>query len=320
MPLATTHGGAVLASPRFVPIVFSAEARTSDIATFMKNIAGSTYWGLAAQYGVGPATASDPIVIDETPPAGLMDDDIQAWLATKITTPDPNAIYVIYYPAATTIMSWGPSCLAFWGYHSETKIAGVKTVYAVIADCGEPFGPVTSHELFEAATDPYYFTNKAWEGVDDTYELYSMNDELGDLCEEANDNVTPSDIGYPVQRMWSNAAAAAGQDPCQPEPAPYFRTVTNVEQISLAPGASTTVDLVAFSDGDTGGPWTIKVTSSYNDLADKLDLQLCRASVQNGEHIPLVIQRDAWSTNGSSVQIESNLGNVTTTWRFDVGN
>ena len=320
MPLATTHGGAVLASPRFVPIVFAAETRTNDIATFMKKIASSSYWNLAAQYGVGPATATDPIVVDETPPATITDAEIQAWLATKIESPDPSSIYVVYYPKTTTIEAWGPSCFAFGGYHSETKIAGVETIYAVIADCPfETFGPVTSHELFEASTDPYYYTNKAWDGVDDAFELATFNTELGDLCEGAGD-VTPSDIGYPVQRMWSNAAASAGQDPCQPEGAPYFRTVTTQENISLAPGETTTVDLVAFSDQDTGGPWSIKVTSSYAQIEDKLGLQLCRTSVANGEHVPLVISRDSRSKNPSTVYIESNLGNVTTTWRVDVGN
>ncbi|HEX4516450.1 MAG TPA: hypothetical protein VH054_23040 [Polyangiaceae bacterium] len=331
LPLVTTVGGPVIASPRFVPIVFSAEDRTKDIGAFMKVAGGSSWWTLAAQYGVGPATASDPIVVPETPAAQITDEDIQAWLANKLDgthadfgVPDASAIYVVYYPASTTIYesSLGPSCVTYSGYHNETKVGATKVVYAVIARCDDvAMTSITSHELFEAATDPYFYTAPAWRGVDEPSETPygAFNDELGDLCEGAGD-VTPDDIGYPVQRMWSNAGSQGAHDPCQPASVPYFRTATAAQSISLAPGATTTLDLVAFSDKDTGGPWTIKVTSSAYVFVDKLDLTLCRSTVQNGEHIPLVISRDPASTNGSTVQIESTLGNVSTGWQFTVGN
>ncbi|HEY2367024.1 MAG TPA: hypothetical protein VGH87_11600, partial [Polyangiaceae bacterium] len=121
-------------------------------------------------------------------------------------------------------------------------------------------------------------------------------------------------------RMWSNSASQGTHDPCQPASEPYFRTATMASQFSVAPGTTTTIDLVAFSDQDTLDPWTIKITSSYGQLQDRLDLTLCRATVQNGEHVPLVISRDPGAINGSSVQIESILGNVTTHWSLDVGN
>lgn len=331
MPLARTAGGPVLANARFVPIVFEAEDRTKDIGAFMKVAGTSSWWTIAAQYGVGPATASDPIVVAETPAAQITDQQVRTWLADKLDgthadfgAPDTNAIYVVYYPASTTIYesTLGPSCVMFGGYHSETNIGGKKIVYSVIARCpNDVVTSITSHELFEAATDPYISTATAWEGVDDPSETPygGFYAELGDLCEGAG-NVTPSDIGYPVQRMWSNAASAGAHDPCQPASEPYFRTATTTPQVSLAPGATTTVDLVAFSDQPTSGPWTIKITSSWGQLADRLDLVLCRSSVQNGEHVPLVISRDSAATNESTVQIESILGNVTTSWQLAVGN
>jgi len=120
--------------------------------------------------------------------------------------------------------------------------------------------------------------------------------------------------------MWSNTASQDAHDPCQPASEPYFRTATQAARISLAPGETTTVDLVAFSDQPTQGPWSIKITSSWGQLQDRLDLTLCRASVQNGEHVPLVISRDPGATNDSTVQIQSILGNVTTGWQLAVGN
>jgi hypothetical protein len=56
-------------------------------------------------------------------------------------------------------------------------------------------------------------------------------------------------------------------------------------------------------------------------LSDKIDLTLCRTSVQNGETIPLVITRPATAVmNGATVRITSTLGAKSTSWLFDVGN
>jgi hypothetical protein len=327
MPLATTSGGPVMKNPRFVPIVFSAEDRTSDIGAFMNAIAGSTYWtSIATQYGVGTPSAVAPIVVNETPAATVGDSQIVKWLQDKLDgthtdfgAADPDSIYVVYYPETTTIeqSSLGKSCLQFGGYHYEAKVGTTRIVYAVIARCqGGVMSSITAHELFEAATDPYYASAPAWQHVDDPMEVWGG--ELGDLCEDHH-NVVPSDVGYPVPPIWSNAASAAGRDPCQPSSAPYFRTVTASTFVQLLPGDTTTIDLIAFSDADTGGPWTVKVTGSYGPVTDKMDLTLCRTTAQNGDHIPLVVSRPASAVNDEYLRIDSTLGAVTTTWVLSVG-
>ncbi len=315
--------------PRFVPIVFSAEDRTSDIGAFMKAIAGSTYWtSIATQYGVGAASAVDPIVVNETPAAKITDADIVTWLQDKLDgthadfgAADPDSIYVVYYPETTTIeeSSLGESCFGFGGYHYEAKVGTTRIVYAVIARCkGEAMSSITAHELFEAATDPYFGSAPAWQHVDTPTEVASWGGEVGDLC-EARADVVPSDVGYPVPPIWSNAASAAGHDPCQPSSGPYFRTVTASTYVTLLPGDTTTIDLVAFSDADTGGPWTVNVIGSWGQLNDKMTLTLCRHTAQNGDHIPLVVSRPANALNDETIQIESTLGAVTTYWSVSVG-
>jgi hypothetical protein len=330
MPLATTAGGPVVTHPRFVPVVFAAEDRTADIGALTKAIAASSYWtSIVGQYGVGAASAVDPIVVQETPPASLDDVEVQTWLKDKLDgthadfgAANASSIYVVYYPASTTVHTTsGDTCVDLYGYHSETSVSATKIVYGVIGRCtaGWSLGAITSHELFEAATDPYIASAQAWDGFDDPEQLTSFFTEIGDLCQAAGD-VTPTDVGYEVARIWSNEAAVAGHDPCQPAPStPYFRTVSPVEHVSLAPGSTTTIDLVAFSDGDTGGPWSIDLTSSYPRIGDKLQLALCRSRAQNGETVPLTITRPTTADEPSRVTIHSVLGDAGTAWTFDVG-
>jgi hypothetical protein len=329
MPLATSLGGPTMATPRFVPIVFSAEDRTADIGAFMKSIAASTYWSsIASQYGIGTPSAVDPIVVPETPASTITDADIITWLQGKLDgthsdfgAADASSIYVIYYPSTTTInASFGSSC-GFWGgYHAETKVGSTKVVFAVIARCkGEAMSSITAHELFEAASDPYIGSAPAYFDVSDPMQQFGWGTEIGDLCESRPD-VTPSDVGYPVPPIWSNVASAAGHDPCQPSSGAYFRTVSAQQYVSIPPGQTRVVDLVAFSDADTGGPWTVSVSATYGPQTDKVELGLCRTTVQNGETIPLEITRSGKALNGATIRITSTLGNRYAYWFFDVGN
>ncbi|MDB4996842.1 MAG: hypothetical protein JWM74_4274, partial [Myxococcaceae bacterium] len=109
-PQVLSVGGPVLATPRFVPIVFSTDTEIANIGKLMKAIGPSSYWkATTSEYGVGAATASDPIVLTEAPPTQLSSEDIVPFLKAHIedTTSgwgpvDPNAIYAIYYPAGTS--------------------------------------------------------------------------------------------------------------------------------------------------------------------------------------------------------------------------
>jgi hypothetical protein len=337
LPTLISAGGPVLAHPRFVPIVFAAEDRTSDIATFTSRLATSATWtSVAAQYGVGAATSVAPIVVDETPPALLTDADVQSWLADKLDgthadfgAPDSSSIYVVFYPAATTIdAGWGSSCEVFDGYHSETTVASTRVVYATISRCdATPVSVITTHELFEAATDPFVFSAPAF--VRRADETPGTIDEIGDLC-EGKPAYVPSDVGYLVPKMWSNASVAGAHEPCVPiDDAPYFRTTANVDDVltqssaprglKLAPGASTTIDLIAFSDRSTNGPWQIAVTRSWVTTEDQLALWLCRSTAENGEHVPLTITRPATSTVDDSVEVTSTSNGASTTFSFVVG-
>jgi hypothetical protein len=180
-------------------------------------------------------------------------------------------VYALYFTDSTTItLQNAASCDAFAGYHSSAAVPGVglaQVAYAVLPECkyfgegaNDVFNSVTlaaSHELAEAATDPhpetdtafYLHSNDAWLGA-----LSYGGGECGDMCTYL---VDPSvlESGYTVQRIWSNAAAAASKNPCQPWDKPYF-------------GAAVRTPLLRLSDHSSYGYVVVKRGQSVDAIAD----------------------------------------------------
>jgi hypothetical protein len=142
----------------------------------------------------------------------------------------PGAIYMMFFPSTTNITVDGTPMCSFsaGGYHSQTALVdlGQAFAYGVITECPNAtqsdLVQTVSHEIIEAATDP---------SIGDTgYRIVDTNDpwaivggEVGDLCAF----VTPqwSEGAYSgIQRVYSNASAAAGGDPCLPAPEAYYGT------------------------------------------------------------------------------------------------
>jgi hypothetical protein len=198
------------------------------------------------------------------------------WLAKHIAAgdfpqPDDQTVYALYFTANTTItLQNAASCTGFGGYHSSVAVAGVsipQVAYAVLPECQffgqsstDVFNQVTtaaSHELAESATDPhpgtdtafYLHSNDAWLGA-----LSYGGGENGDMCTYL---VDPSvlESGYTVQRIWSNSAAAASKNPCQPWDKPYF-------------GAAVRTPLLKLSDHSSYGYVLVRRGQSVDAIAD----------------------------------------------------
>ena len=242
---------------------------------------------------------------------------------TTVTQPNPVS------PALGTV----DSCKAFLGYHDNTSVAlsdagATDFAYAVIPTCGaiDSLTETLSHEWIEAATDPLLtssgtFTlnggsNAAFYAPDGDHLIWSLlgGGEAGDLCEPEypQESFTPVDIGHSVQRTWSNASASASHDPCVPAPtAPFFDSAPVLDEtvtftsgftgtvtskgVTIPVGQSKTIEVDLFSDGDTGGPWTVQaldVLSTYYGsygLAQTLDFAWDQTSGQNGDKLALTI-------------------------------
>lgn len=284
-PEVQSAGGPVITSPKVVPIVFAGDPLAAQITSFTKKMAGSAYWkGVATEYGVGAITALETVVVDEAPPANLTASEIETWLAAKLSGPapafgaaDPDTLYAIFYPPNVSITidgqsgELGQSCAGYGGYHYEIAAAGKAIGYAVLPRCSniDELTVAASHEYFEWATDPFPVSKPAFSKLDAGHWAWqaAMIGELSDLCTFLDrENLKPDELGFVVQRQWSNKLSLAGGYPCAPvRDIPYVQAIAYAEDdaivpdyagtgyvqtkaIRVAPGTSRTVDVLLYSD------------------------------------------------------------------------
>jgi hypothetical protein len=219
--------------------------------------------------------------------------------ATSSPWPAPTAdggniqtIYSLFIPASTIVTDPG-SGASFCeeggtGYHDNVLVGGSPVAYSVVLECPQQAvvaaEQTAAHEYVESATNPYpSAASQGYVGFDPdhlSWDLYTgFNDELADACQNWADSyyVSAPPFPYGVQRIWSNARALAGHDPCVPEPAGAYRgmtlfpsqeTAVNVDLTSIGMSMATTRGFVAkvaqtvtfdvafYSDAAIG-PWTI---------------------------------------------------------------
>lgn len=285
-PEVQSRGGPVIKTPRIVPIVFAGDPLIAQITQFTAKIATSEYWKtVGAEYGVGAITPLETIVLDEAAPEAITSDQIEAWLAAKLSgetpalgAPDADTLYAVYYPASTKITMGdgddrlGQSCEGYGGYHFEIAAGGKQVGYTVLPRCSDidELTVAASHEYFEWATDPFPKTKPAYSKLDEPHWAWqaTMIGELGDLCTFLDrENLHPPDIGFEVQRQWSNKLSLAGKYPCAPaKTTPYLQAITTTiddalvpdygsisryvktKAIRVPPGQTKKVDVLIYSD------------------------------------------------------------------------
>lgn len=276
--------GGVLSAPRVIPMFFSGDKFQTQLNTFIQAyVTTSASWQLLKEYGVGTGTVTPPVVLTQNLAASITDAEVQSFIAARIQdgtiTVDAQSLVTIFYPATTTITNSGSvSCRDFAGYHGSAILAnGNRLAYAVIPRCGlEPVSALTfavSHELVEAATDPVLTANN---DLADPYSLWTLNFggvEIGDMCQNLADPAySEKNVGV-VARVWSNAAAAAYNNPCVPAaPGPGFFSIPvhsqlqtvqlnnklrSIEQIPVSAGQSVTVDVRMLSTTTPSPTWSV---------------------------------------------------------------
>lgn len=337
MPMVANLGGKLLASPQVVTVTFVGNANKAALQAFDDSLvqANNPWWtAVTAGYGVGPGTGGVYVELPDTVSNTTIDDGTQLqpmiaqWVASgALPAPNANSIYVIYFPASTTITLMGStSCSAFGAYHNSTTIpleAGtVDSAYAVIPDCNQGMAELTdsaSHELIEAATDPHPMSGPTWYGTNFAWwPIYGSNGtqsggEVADLCERY---APVSDTGgNAVARAWVNQAAAASHDPCQPTPSGeiFYAAAVPTQVIKardsdgyviVKPGASTTLDVVVFSEAKLPNDVALSVgtrqrgTTALGPIATGITATLSPTTGHNGVHVQLAIQVAAGTTAG----------------------
>lgn len=349
-PQLVSSGGPTLAHPKVVPIFFPGYAWTTQVTDWLSKLGATPYWGAAtSEYGVGALVMGTPVLLTEQAPTATDSQTIQGWLGEKLNgthpefgTPDSETIYMIFYPLSTQIDGAGGSCTSYGGYHEDIAVNGKPIPYAVLPEC-PMFGPVNgldmvtgagSHELIEAATDPYPSSNAAYSGLDDPSAALEIflggNAENGDMCStDGSAFFKPTGGDYVIQRGWSNASAIAGKDPCQPlNPMnePYFAatprlpdsaTVLGVKAsaVKIAVGESATIDVALWSLAPTSMPWTVDAKQPSRVKTPQLEFTWDKTTGKDGDTLHLTIKALAKGTRGyESFAIKSSIGNQKTYW------
>jgi hypothetical protein len=284
---------AILAAPVVVPITYNNDPNLAGINAYYAALGASQAWtDQVSEYGVGAMTEGTPRDLGAMPGTET-ESNLLSTLSTHLTdgswgSADANTIYVFHIPDGVNFE--GNSCCGMYdGYHNETNIGGVDVAYAV--DCACPseatfygitlfqdMGVTMGHEAVEAATDPHFATDTGYGYTDDAHAAwtYVTEGELADLCEYADTEIWLNAAGTnATQRTWSNAAAAAGHDPCVGDPTvPYYQGVPsdpdsgtvqfsggnwNTKGLRIAVGATGTLTLTVLSDVPTAGPFKVVV-------------------------------------------------------------
>jgi len=252
---ASTAG--TLSPMRLVVIVAAGDPMQNDLFAFADAaITSDWYKTVTAEYGVLPPTAPAVHLTGAPLPTvtpALTSDAVAAYVnatlaaTTNAPTPDGKTLYLVYLPPGVSlennVLCKGPGAAA---YHLPFGDGGDG--FAVVQRCQIGFETqlqqltvVGSHEIAEAATD----TGAGWRvaippstvpvWMSDPWLEYEDNrvTENGDLCIDTR----ILEGGYYYQRAFSNAAAAAGGDPCVPSLGlPYYAATTDKAWYSGIPG------------------------------------------------------------------------------------
>jgi hypothetical protein len=373
VPSVQSAGGTVLASPRVVPVFFPGETDAATITDAVTRYAASAEWSAAtAQYGVGAASVAPAVSSTDALPAGLTTSALGYWLEQHLDGTHPewgpvdeattaSSIYVLYPPVGATVYApqqdpsgtmpaslCGPHPWDPVAWHWQTTPAPgpyVPVAFAIVGRCSFDSASVqdrvtaaTSHELVESVTDPLFVTSPAYSGVDDAHAFWmelTGGGEIADLCAfDAASLVRPADVGYAVQRTWSNAAAAAGHDPCVPSHnGAYFNVAADapdtfydpyasvaVNGVAIARGQTRTIDLHLYSDAPTDA-WHVKAVdpNAAAGGAELVRLTLDADTGKNGDvlHLTIAPQFQGYDTT-ALYEVDSTLNGVTQRWYGEI--
>lgn len=323
-PQVPNQGGPILAHPQLVTVTFANDPRASEFEAYATWLVGSDWLrAVGAEYGVGAGAIAGVAHRPETPPTTITSQQIEAYLAAGVTDgsiPRPtslaDALYIVYYPATTKITTTfvngilKTSCSDFGGYHGEVHAQGLDFAYTAIPDCTGALAPLTanetvemivSHEVIEAATDAMPISHPAWQLTPDPsdawFTAFQFEVEVGDMC-EAPSRYTKEGT-HVAQRSWSNAAAAAGLEPCVPSAAnaPAFGiTVTPAGTQHAAAGATVDYAVTGWSTGPVAA-WTLGRQSSPFFLRVAYDAP----TLDNGGQTMVHVTVPATAASGTTV-------------------
>jgi hypothetical protein len=276
----------------------------ANLQAFGSAMAQSSVWAAVSnEYSLGTLTAAPPVngtsFVASNPSAGLTRADVGTYVTGLVSShavpaPNGNTTYLVYVPQTVSLdqTDWeGNSCGYNLGYPNDTK----RDEMAIVRPClpGDNdtvmgvMGQTASHEIVEAATVGYGFMLganalsspvKFYNGVPEPLTIWGTwnggNVQLGDLCEGTRMQQTLGGQTWEFQRMFSNAAAQAGGDPCVPAAAnPYFGVSTPQQWFAVTPGGSVEIPITGWSVAPIAADWFLNDEIIYSPVGGQLNFE-----------------------------------------------
>jgi hypothetical protein len=311
-----SRGGPILAHPSFVTITYADDANRTAMEAYGAAMAAETAWWSAttSEYGVGPLVSLGNVRLTDVAPMAATQAEVETYLlglATAGTLPRAadgtydGVIYLLYLPggARVTLSDGAMACGGWHGVHGEARTGSTRIVYALAVECGPSRGfthlgyleAAASHELVEAATDPYTDTMPAYASDPRVAEPWSIFGETTDRC-----------VGQYLQqgadvfaRSWSNVASLAGTPPCVPVPSGevYYGVYTPMTTLHGAPGTTLEVPITGFARA-TVPDFRVTVRDYYGAaVMPTLDVARLNEGVSTTMHLTLPASARAGSAS-----------------------
>jgi hypothetical protein len=291
-PSVTLHGTGVMTGIKLVSLVASNDTNGPTLLSFGDALVASQWWKtVSAPYGNGPFVSHTKLT-GASLTGNVTVDQIQTFITTTLTaqgqpSPDAHTLYTLYLPQNVWVVDpttnkANTNCALYEGFHYY-DLNNTSFVWAVAQQC--PMGGgipglstpvqaathVASHEILEAATNVH--ATDGWSldcGNDNppncTPWLYvpAYPGEVGDLCAWTVTN----EAGFVFTRAWSNAAAAAGGDPCVPAATtPYVSAGTAQSWYTIAAGQTLQVPVTGWAPS-AAPAWKIYSYAGYDPKSE----------------------------------------------------
>ncbi len=314
-------GPVVLESFRLVSIVTPGDPLAAELQQFGDGLVTSAWFAsFAGEYGLGTPGGHVFLTGVQTFAGPSTEANVIAYLESVIdanpsAAPDGHTVYLLYTPEGA---STAAQCV-YPGHHFPlpAPYGSRGDIGAVVERCAAltPINRATrlaAHEIAEGLTDPgggwmltsgngYILTTNTvapWMGDVWAENEVAGKSEVGDLCD--GERVTEN--GFAYQRIYSNAAAVAGGDPCVPSLArPFFDTSAPQDWYPAAAGATVTVPVTGWSTGPVSD-WEVTTVPLGRDAT-----ATATASIDSGSSVSLGGTTYATMNNGASATLTVTL-------------
>ncbi len=275
--------GSVLANPRIVSVLWGPGVYVGGfLGEYYSDLVSGPYLPALGSYGVSNGSYAGQVQISPSnPTTSLSLAILQSELsndASNGTLPgwDSNTVYVVHLPDGFTVTDQNGSIQC--AYHSTFSFNGTTSAFAVVGSyapgntCSNGFVYTlfgsqatdtlfaTSHEVIEAAVDPYF----------------QGNPEVGDPCDNTSNNggiAWTSFLGtnhsWIVQKPWIQSSSSCTDLPI---PAPITPSAANSDAFAVARLPGNLDAFFAEGDGTVvndwwNGQWGSTPTTSPNSAA-----------------------------------------------------